>query len=53
MLPNGRYRGYSYLGPLAEVEAIAARCADLDMTTVDPLLREGLSFEEALTRLGK
>jgi hypothetical protein len=50
---NGSYKEYSYTGPEAEVVAMAERCKDVDMLTVDPLLRDGLSFDEALKKLGR
>lgn len=50
---NGSYREYSYTGPTDEVVALAERACDVDMEKVDELLREGKTFDEALTALGK
>jgi len=49
---NGGYKEYAYVGPAEEVQALAERCLNVDMEKVDELLRIGLSFEDALTKLG-
>lgn len=53
MLPNGGYKEYSFVGPIAEVEALGERARDVDMNRLDELLSEGKTFDEALTALGK
>jgi hypothetical protein len=52
VFPDGSYKEYSYVGPEAEVNELAARCTDVDMLEVDEQLRKGLSFEDALRALG-
>lgn len=50
---NGRYQEFSYIGPIEEVQALSARCVDVDLLKVDELLRAGKTFDEALKELGK
>jgi hypothetical protein len=52
VFPDGSYQEFSYVGPEAEVAALAQRCLDVDMSEVDACLRRGLTFEAALEELG-
>lgn len=51
--PDGTYEEYAYIGPDDEVTALSKRCSEVDMEKVDTLLRQGKSFDEVLTTLGK
>ncbi len=52
VFPDGTFEEHAYVGPEAEVAALARRCQGVDIAKVDALLHQGKSFEAALQELG-